>query len=215
MSLVTPTVKENCFERRVSVGDVISLGEVIGSLATIGAGTLTAALLTGYSILSRTGPTAAYIDTTDTATNIIAAVAVNNQTPMPGTTWRQRILNTVAFINTYTAGTGVTLAGITAIAASSWRDYLITLTNTTPASIASAATTNASAVITGMDATETALVSPGMSVTGTGIGASAVVLSVQPGIGVTLSVVSTATAPLVAVTFSPTVTITGLGGGLV
>jgi hypothetical protein len=215
MSLVTPSVKENGFERRISIGDVVALGEVIGALATIGAGALTAALLTGYSILSRTGPTGAYIDTTDTATNIIAAVAVNGQTPMPGTTFRQRILNTVAFINTYTAGTGVTLAGITAIAASSYRDFLITLTNTTPASIASVATTNGSGVITGMDATETSLVSPGMLVTGTGIGASAVVLSVQPGIGVTVSVVSTATAGLIAATFSPTVTITGIGGGLI
>lgn len=213
MSLVTPSVKENTFERRVSVGDVIALGEVIGALATVGAGILTAALLTGYSIISRTGPVGAYADTTDTASNIIAAVAVNNQTPMPGTTIRHRIINTVAFINTYTAGIGVTLAGVTAIAASSFRDYLITFTNTTPASIASAATVNASAVVTAMDAVETSLVSPGMSVSGAGIQAGCTVLSVQPGTGVTLSLAATATAGMVALTFSPTVLITGIGSG--
>lgn len=215
MSLVKPLVKDNGFQRGVNIGDIVAGGEVIGALATIGNGALTAALLTGYSILSRTGPTGAYADTTDTATNIIAALAVNAQTPMPGTTFRQRILNTVAYINTYTAGTGVTLAGTTDIAASSWRDYLIALTNTTPVSIVAAATTNGSKVITGMTDAQTALVSPGQLVTGTGIGASAKVVSVQPGIGVTTDVNSTATASLVAVTFSPTVTITGLGGGLV
>lgn len=213
MSLVTPTVYDNGMQRRVSVGDILAYGEVIGALATVGAGILTAALLTGFSIISRTGPVGAYADTTDTATNIIAALAVNAQTPMPGTTFRHRIINTVAFINTYTAGVGVTLAGTTAIAASSFRDYLITLTNTTPVSIATGATTNASAVITGMSAAATALITPGQLVTGTGIGAAATVLSVQPGVGVTLSVVSTATAPLVAITFSPTVLITGIGSG--
>lgn len=215
MSLVKPLVFENGFNRPVANGDVEAWGEVIGTLGTVGAGVLTAALITGYSILSRSGPVGAYADTTDTAANIIASVAVNGQTPMQGTTFRQRILNTVAFICTYTAGTGVTLAGVTAIAASSYRDYLITLTNTTPVSIASAATTNASAIVTGMDAAETALVSPGQLVTGTGIQAGSTVLSVQPGIGVTLSLAATATAGIVALTFSPTVTVTGIGGGLI
>ena len=215
MSLVKPLVKDNGFMRDVSNGDLVAGGELIGTLATVGAGALTAALLTGYSILSRTGPVGAYADTTATATDIIGAVAVNGQTPMAGTTYRQRIINTVAFVNTYTAGTGVTLSGVTAIAASSYRDYLITLTNTTPVSIATANTTNASAIITGMDSTETSLVSTGQLVSGTGITAGTKVLSVQPGIGVTLDANATATGTSVSLTFAPTVSVAGIGGGLI
>lgn len=215
MSYVKPTVYDNSFQRQVAQGDVVAGGEVVGTLTTVGAGTLTGALIMNNSIISRSGSIAAYNDTTDTAANIIANVAVNAQNPMAGSTHRLRILNTVAFIQTLVAGTGVTLAGVTANAASSFRDYLITLTNTTPTFIASAATTNASAVVTGMDLTETPFISPGMLVTGTGIPAATTVLSVQPGIGVTLSANATATASLIGLTFSPTVTITGIGSGLI
>lgn len=215
MSYVKPTVYDNGFQRQVSQGDVVAGGEVVGALTTVGAGTLTAALITGNSIISRSGSVAAYNDTTDTAANIISTIAVNNQTPMPGSTHRLRVLNTVAFIQTLVAGTGVTLVGVTANAASSFRDYLITLTNTTPTYIASATTTNGSAVITGMDSSKTSAVSPGQLVTGTGIPAATTVLSVQPGIGVTLSANATASSFLVGLTFSPTVTITGIGSGLI
>lgn len=214
MSLTKPLIFDGGFERAINQGDIPGGAEINNNLTTAGAGALTGTLLAG-SILYRTGPTGAVADTTDTAANIIAAVAVNNQNPMPGSTHRLRIINTVAFVETLAAGTGVTLAGVTANAASSFRDYLISLTNTTPTSIASAATTNTSAVITGMDSSETIQVSPGMLVTGTGIPAATTVISVQPGIGVTLSANATATSSLVALTFSPTVTITGIGSGLI
>jgi hypothetical protein len=53
-----------------------------------------------------------------------------------------------------------------------------------------------------------------MLVTGTGIPASTTVLSVQPGVGVTLSANATATNNPVALTFSPRYTVLGLGQGL-
>jgi hypothetical protein len=53
-----------------------------------------------------------------------------------------------------------------------------------------------------------------MLVTGTGIPASATVLSVQPGVGFTLSANATATNNPVALTFSPRYTVLGLGQGL-
>lgn len=214
MSLVIPNIDENGFKRKLGVGDVVGGGEVIGTLTTAGDGTLTAALMTGFSILSRTGPTGAYNDTTDTAANIINALAVNYQQPSPGTTYRWRHLNTVAFIATMVAGTGVTLAGVTAVAASSYRDYLITLTNTTPTQVFAATVDGSTKVITGMTAAQTALLSVGMAVTGTGIAASSVIQSIQPGVGVTVNNNTTAAGTLVALTFSPTVTITGIGGGL-
>jgi hypothetical protein len=216
MSYVKPQTKDNGFVRDVTNGDVVAGGEVIGTLTTVGAGSLTAALITGFSIISRTGPVGAYADTVDTASNIIAALAVNGQTPMAGSTHRLRILNTVAFINTITANTGVTLSGTTAIAASSYRDFLVTLTNTTNASIAVGATTNASATLSGFSQAALALITPGMLITGTGIGAASVVTAVNLTAGtVTSSVVSTATASNIAITFSPTVSIAGIGGGLI
>lgn len=216
MSYVKAQTRDNGFVRDVMPGDVVAEGEVVGRLATAGDGALTAELLTGNTILSRTGPGGAYADTVATAADIIAALAVNGQTPMAGSTHRLRILNTVAFINTITTNTGVTLSGTTAIAASSFRDFLIKLTNTTPTSIAVGSTTNANAVLTNLSQDELALVTPGMLVTGTGIAAATTVLGVNVTAGtITMSANATATGAMIALTFSPTVAIAGIGGGLI
>lgn len=215
MSYVKAQTRDNGFVRDVNNGDVVAMGEVIGALTTAGNGSLTAPLITSYTILSRTGPAAAYADTVATAADIVAGLAVNGQTPNPGSTHRLRILNTVAFINTITTNTGVTLSGVTAIAASSWRDFLVTLTNTTNSSIAVASTTNASAVLTGISDTSLRLITPGMTVTGTGIAANTTVTGVNLTAGtVTVSNAATATGSLVAITFGPSVSIAGIGGGL-
>ena len=215
MSLLKPIVMDGRFERVAAQGDVIGGAETLAnsSLTTAGSATLTAAIITsGFCI--RSGPIAAYGDTTDTATDIIAALStgLGSSAASPGDTFRLKFTNTVGFANTIAAGTGVTLGTVptTEVAASSTKDFLVTLTNTTPASTVSANTTNASKVLTGMTQAQTAAVSVGMAVTGTGIGASAVVTSVQPGVGVNVSVASTATASAVAVTFSPTVRIDAL-----
>ncbi len=91
------------------------------------------------------------------------------------------------------------------------KDYLVTVNNGTPQAIATATVDGTTGVLTGMDAAETALVTPGMNASGTGIAASSVVLSVQPGIGVTLSQNTTIAGTNVAVTFFPAVTINSLG----
>lgn len=216
MSYVKAQTKDNGFVRDVSNGDVVAMGEVIGVLGTVGNGSLTAALITSFTLISRTGPAGAYADTVDTAANLIAALAVNGQTPNPGSTHRLRILNTVAFVNTITTNTGVTLSGTTAIAASSWKDFLVTLTNTTATSIAVGNTTNASAVLTGISQASLGLITPGMTVSGVGITGGTTVLGVNLTAGtVTLSANATATAALVALTFSPTVNIAAIGGGLI
>lgn len=223
MSLVRPAIYDGGLQRQSLPGDVAAWSEIIGALATVGAGTLTAALLlTG--ILNRTGPTAGYIDTTDTASNIIAAMVgqYNYQATaltgissgvavMPGLTARLRIINTVAFANTMAAGTGVTLVNGT-INASSVKDYLIAVTNGTPQQIFAVNQTNASAVLTGMSQFQTSQLSVGMLVTGSGLSGN--IISIQTGVGVTLSANASSTLALNAATFSPTVTITGLGQGL-
>lgn len=93
------------------------------SISTAGAGVLTAAGMVGGYIL-RTGPSGAYTDTTDTATALVAAIPGCKV----GTTFELTILNGVAYVCTVAAGTGVTLTGTTAIAASVWRNYLGTVT---------------------------------------------------------------------------------------
>ena len=99
------------------------------ALATVGAGTLTAAMLLS-GLIMRTGPTGAYNETTPTATQIIAAM----DNPQIGDSFDFIHVNGVAYAATLVAGDGVTLAGTTANAASKVRKYRATITNVaTPA----------------------------------------------------------------------------------
>lgn len=74
------------------------------AITTVGAGTLTAAALLG-GVITRTGPVAAYTDTTDTAAAIVTAIGSFNL----GATFFATIKNATAFTQTLAAGTGVTL----------------------------------------------------------------------------------------------------------
>lgn len=209
MSLLKMMVRDAGLMRQVTIGDLLGASEILSTLTTAVGTYLTGALLTN-NILVRTGPVANYGDTVDTAANIIAAVPG----AATGDSWRIRIVNNVAFTNAIQSVTGVTVTnGI--INASSVKDFLVQLTNATPQSIATGATTNASAVITGMSMAATGAVTPGMLVTGAGITAGTTVLSVQTNVGVTLSAAATATANLVALTFNPVITITGIGQALI
>lgn len=224
MSVVKAVVYDGGLQRQALPGDVMSQGEAIGALVTVGAGLLTAALLTG-GIINRTGPVAGYIDTTDTAANIIAAMVANYSYVAPntglssgaavpnGTTFHFRLINTVAFANTMAAGTGVTLT-LGTVNASSVKEYLVTVTNGTPQQIFAANQVNATAIITGLSQFQTSQLSVGMLVTGTNIAGGSTIISIQPGVGVTLSANVTATLNLNALTFAPTVSIQGLGQGL-
>lgn len=203
--------------------DVAAIAETLGTLTTAGAGTITGALFNN-SILSRTGPTGAYTDTTDTAANIVNALigGVYNTSAESGasigipsgSTYRLRYINTVGFAMTLAAGTGVTLGTNTGIALSSWRDYLITITNGTPSQIGTGSITNANNIVTNMSQQLLSLLTPGMLVSGTGISAGTTVAAINVTAGtVQLSANATATNSLVALTFSPTLTIQGIGQG--
>lgn len=214
---IRPAVFDGGLLRPLQVGDVLVGGETTtNTLTTAGAGTITAAMLTG-GILTRSGPGAGFTDTTDTAANIVAALAgqanlnVGGYAVPNGTTDRLIYINTVAFAMTLAAGSGVTLGANVNIAASSVKDYLITVTNGTPPQIFAATVDGSTKVITGLSQTQTNLLSVGMAVTGTGIAASSVIASIQPGVGVTLNNNTTVAGSLVALTFNPTITITSLG----
>lgn len=219
--------------KHVDPGDLLLLGEAVNqSLVTIGAGTWTATQIVS-GLIYRTGPTAGYTDTTDTAAAILAALAGNQPAAevMPGTSFRLLLVNSVAFALTFAAGVGVaTGVGVLNVAASTWREYLLTVLNATPSQIITCGTTNASAVVTfvlppgmlslplgSVPNPQGVNITPGATVSGTGITAGTTVIGLtygQGGItGVTLSANATATNNLVALTFGPTVKIDGLRSG--
>ena len=128
-ALVTPNIGVATASAIIATGAITSAGQVRGAIvntanATVSNATLTAASLVG-GVITRSGSIAAYSDTTDTATAIVAAIA-NAQV---GTSFDLTIINTVAFAETIVAGTGVTLAGTTTLAASSSRRFIGTITN--------------------------------------------------------------------------------------
>jgi hypothetical protein len=88
------------------------------------------------SYLSRTGPTANFTDTTDTAANIVAAV------PSPaagdaiaGLTWTVRYINNTAYTATWAAGTGVTMDPNNTMSPGTFRDFMVQITATSPAAV--------------------------------------------------------------------------------
>jgi hypothetical protein len=94
------------------------------ALTTVGNGTLLAAPIVG-GVLTRSGSTAAFTDTTDSAANIILALP-NSQV---GQSWELSIVNTTAFPETLAAGAGVTLTGLASpIPANSTGKFLCTYT---------------------------------------------------------------------------------------
>jgi hypothetical protein len=215
--------------KAIAAGDILGLGETISTLTTVGAGTwLGAAIASG--ILRRSGPVGGYTDTTDTAQNILNALAGNGPfaSVAPGTTFRMIFQNTVAQAMTFAAGRGV-VAGVGTLdcAASLVREYLLTVLNSTTEVALPTNTTNASPTITFTQAWPLGTITPGMSVSGTGITAGSTVLGVTQGSvtdatgrqsfgisGATLSANCTATsAAPVQVTFSPTIKIDSLRAG--
>lgn len=100
-------------------------GETINTaITTVGNGTLTGAAVTG-GVITRTGPVAAFTDTTDTATAIVAAIGA----PFIGQSFFVNIKNGTAFTETLAAGSGVTLTGGLVIPQNSVGQYLVTLTS--------------------------------------------------------------------------------------
>lgn len=106
-------------------GAGINAAEVNTSISTAGAGTLTAAALVG-GLITRTGPSAAYTDTTAIPSLIAAAVTGF----VAGVTWEVKIKNMVNFPATIAGGVGMTVSGLTVIPPLSVGTFLITGTST-------------------------------------------------------------------------------------
>lgn len=97
-----------------------AIGQPIGT-------TLLASYLVG-SLITRSGPTAAFTDTTDTAANINAQLGGRQGAP---TQWAINIVNQTSFAMTIAAGTGVTLSGVTLIPANSTAIFMLTSVSAT------------------------------------------------------------------------------------
>lgn len=136
----------------------------------------------------------------------------------PGTTFRRIFRNANSGTATVAApaSAGVTISGTATIATSVWREYVIRVLASAPAVTVSATTTNTSVNLTNISAEDIVKIQVGMSVYGTGIGASAVVRSVNLDTKtVVVSVASTATANNIGVSFTPTVEFVNLRAGSV
>lgn len=138
MSAVRAAVYSNeVTARQIAPGDIMLGGESIlaGAISTVGAGTWTGAKI-ATGCINRTGPVGGYTDTTDTSTNILAALAGNSAGAdvQAGSTFRLLVRNTVAQALTFAAGTGVVAGtGTLNIANSLVREYLLTVLNSAPA----------------------------------------------------------------------------------
>lgn len=77
----------------------------------------------------RSGPTAAFTDTTDTAANMVLAIPAPAALSLNGLTWTFRYINTTGFLATLAGGTGVTMDAANQIAPYGWRDFMYTITN--------------------------------------------------------------------------------------
>lgn len=219
MSLSKPVIYDGQQQRILQQGDTLALGEFDAANAIVGASTITAAMIAS-GFLNRTGVAGGgFADTLDTAANVLAGlINQNNNGVQAGTSFRWRYKNNATTQTaTVTAGTGWTAVGTMTVATNAWRDFLITVQNSTPSQIIPASIINASAVVlflgTNGNAAITNNITPGANVSGTNIPAATTVLSVQPGIGVTLSANATGTLNPVALTFGPALTISNEGGG--
>lgn len=92
---------------------------------TVGTTIPASAFLTG--LINRSGPTAAYSDTTDTAANIAAAI----NPPSYPVSFYIDIKNTTAFPQTLLAGTGVTISSSPVNPANSIVEYLVVVSSAT------------------------------------------------------------------------------------
>lgn len=217
MTIAKATISDGMLPRPISIGDVLAMAEVFPATVVANTITVTGQQLAG-TIIQRT-PTGAGSDNIDSAANIIAAITTGLGLTgvQAGTTWRIRWYNQSAFAISVqsVANTGISVAAGT-VNASSVKDFLLTVVNGTPATIATVNSTNASAILTGLTQAQASAITPGMIVTNAVLGLQgATVIGVNVAAGsITMSANANATAALQAVNLSPVITLQGLGQGL-
>lgn len=212
--LVKPIIYDGGLQRQVFPGDTVAGGESILATQSATTLTITAAMLLNAAILRN--PAVGATDTIDTAANLVAGLmsglgltGISN-----GTTFRTRIIVTTAQTDTVqaTANTGVTV-NRGAIAASSMKEFLVTVVNGTPAQSFLCTTVSGSAVVGGLTAAQCALLSVGMVVTNAVANLQATTIIAVNGAAGTVTMSGNANATNttpVTVSFSPVVVVDGL-----
>lgn len=99
------------------------------ALTTVGAGTLTAALMTTGTILRGGTQTGAFTDTTDTVANIIAGMVSLGLAV--GASQKVLYVNNTVWPATITGASNVTITGQAIVPANSWVEYIVTQTSGT------------------------------------------------------------------------------------
>ncbi len=216
----------------LSPGDCLLVPDTFSTLATVGAATIPgSAMVSG--VLYRTGSTAGYTDTFDTAANVMAAISANFASGPDidaGIGFKLRLMNTVAFTETITLGAGMVagLGTVSSVSASTWRDFLFSFSSTQVPVSNICSTTSGSNVVTWVlgvgqgselqgPSPLAVNVQPGATCIGTGIPNNTTVLGVTAGqggtVGVTLSANATATSAAVMLSFGPAITVSSEGSG--
>ena len=112
------------FKRFLAMCGLLPRPEANTAITTAGAGTLTAAALVG-GVITRSGPTTAFTDTTTTATLLAQRMTAPATI---GQSWVVKYRNTTAFAATIAGGTGVTVSGTSNVPGFSTSEFLITYT---------------------------------------------------------------------------------------
>src|SRR5712691_6074035 len=197
-------------EQPMYPGDIMSTFELEPVAIANAAGVnVTAQQLVAQDI-DRSGAVAV-TDTLDTADNIVKALigSVNKISPpdnalygtlpsqvvqlawpanlnplMPGSSFRRviRSANTGVLTIGIVANSGVSLLGATTIAATSWREYLIKILNSTPQILLSV-TTSTNFVLSNVDLNLINNVTNGMTASGAGIAAGSTIVAVNRDLG--------------------------------
>lgn len=226
MSAVRPSVFSGGMQRQATIGDVVLCGLLATAITTAGAATLTVGAILGGTI-RRSGPAAGFTDTWPTAEQLCAALRShgNNADHVPGMGFLVRYINTVAQANTMAvpANEGISLStavysSVVNCPASSYKDYFVELVSApVAASTVTAGTANGTKrILLAAEAAPGSIV-PGMSVYGTGVGASAKVTHLIYGTAgikeVWVDVNSTADGSNIIVSLKPTVVVHSIGSG--
>lgn len=213
-------------QRQQFQGDVVATNEIMPATNAGTSVTLTGQLLAQGIYLSSAA--SAPILTLDSAANIVSALAPffaynPNASVAAGTTvygaiqsgtsFRYRIIISTANAVTVssTANTGVTV-NRGSVAASTSRDFLVTISNGTPPQTFAANTTSSSAIITGLTSEQLSKLSAGMIVTNSVANLQGqTILAVNQTAGtLTMSGNANATGTGSAISFSPVVVVDGL-----
>ena len=218
-------------DQLIQPGDTVLSGEVITSVTGTVGTTLSAGVICG-GLVTRSGPSANFTDTIDTADNILNALSggANNNVPVvePGTTFRLRIMNNSSYTETISGQSGVVLgSGTFTLATVTWREFLVTVLAVQKVqSLLCVTTASSTAVTFSLPIGQVALaigpsqyannIVTGAVVSGTGIATNTTVAGVTQGqggiLGITLSGTATASGT-VLLSFGSTIRLDSLGAG--